>query len=121
MDCGRVARWSAGLVLLALTVSGVGWAHHGWSSYDEGRPLSLTGVVEEATFEHPHATARVRAEGRSWLVVLPPPTRAVALGLTKELLRPGARVTAEGYPHRREPNELRAVRLVVDEQVFRLR
>ncbi|MCS7235952.1 MAG: DUF6152 family protein [Armatimonadota bacterium] len=121
MDRRRVARWVLGLALLAGAASGEGWAHHGWSSYDEARPLSLTGTVEEASFEHPHAAARVRAEGRSWLVVLPPPTRAVALGVTRELLRPGVRVTVEGYPHRRQPNELRAVRLVVDEQVFRLR
>lgn len=111
-----------GLALaLAVTATGAAWAHHGWSSYDGGRLLTLAGAVEEARFEHPHVTVRVRADGRVWLVILPPPTRAAAAGLSLDLLGPGVRVSVEGYPHRREPLEVRALGLVVGDRVFRLR
>ncbi|MFN3286139.1 MAG: hypothetical protein ACK45F_07635 [bacterium] len=43
------------------------------------------------------------------------------MGLSPDLLAPGVRVSAEGYPHRREPVEVRGLRLVVGEWVFRLR
>lgn len=108
-------------LVAVLVAAGLASAHHGWSSYDEERRITVTGTVEEASFEHPHATVRVRADDRVWVVVLPPPTRAAALGLSAQVLRPGVRVSAEGYPHRRDPGEMRALRLVVGERSFRLR
>ena len=31
------------------------WAHHGWSSFDQARPLYLAGRVAKATWRNPHA------------------------------------------------------------------
>ncbi|CAN7415580.1 DUF6152 family protein [Variovorax sp. LjRoot84] len=31
------------------------WAHHGWSSFDQGRPLYLEGKVVRARWQNPHA------------------------------------------------------------------
>lgn len=107
--------------LTACALTGVAHAHHGWSSYDEERTVSVSGPVEDVHFEHPHVTVRVRAENRVWLVVLPPPTRAAAMGLSAALLRPGAWVVAVGHPHRREAGEMRALRLSVGDRTFRLR
>ncbi len=116
---GRVAvSW---VVLAVLLLVGMAYAHHGWSSYDEDRTVTASGPVEEVHFEHPHATVRVRAEDRSWLVVLPPPTRAASVGLSSDLLRPGTRVVAVGHPHRREAGEMRALRITVGDRTFRLR
>ncbi|GBD30553.1 hypothetical protein HRbin32_01661 [bacterium HR32] len=116
---GRVAvSWGA---LAVLAFAGLAYAHHGWSSYDEDRTVTASGPVEEVHFEHPHATVRVRAEDRSWLVVLPPPTRAANLGLSPDLLRPGTRVVAVGHPHRREAGEMRALLISVRDRTFRLR
>ncbi len=118
MKGGLVASW---LVLVMLTLSSLAYAHHGWSSYDEDRTVAVSGTVEVVHFEHPHATVRLRAEDSVWLVVLPPPTRAIAMGLSADLLRPGTRVVAVGHPHRREPREMRALTLSVGDRTFRLR
>ena len=31
------------------------WAHHGWSSFDQDRPLYLEGQVKHARWQNPHA------------------------------------------------------------------
>ncbi len=31
------------------------WAHHGWSSFDEARPIYLTGKVARVRWQNPHA------------------------------------------------------------------
>jgi len=31
------------------------WAHHGWSSFDETRPIYLTGKVARVRWQNPHA------------------------------------------------------------------
>jgi hypothetical protein len=36
------------------------FAHHGWSSFDEQRPLYLAGIVESVRWENPHAIVRLR-------------------------------------------------------------
>ncbi len=41
-------------VLLALCV-GVVSAHHGWSSFDETKPIYLEGVVKSVKWQNPHA------------------------------------------------------------------
>jgi Family of unknown function (DUF6152) len=41
-------------VLLALAV-GVAFAHHGWSSFDETKPIYLEGTVKSVKWQNPHA------------------------------------------------------------------
>ena len=31
------------------------WAHHGWSSFDQGRPLYLEGTAKKVVWRNPHA------------------------------------------------------------------
>ncbi len=50
-------------------------AHHGWSEYDSSRTLTLTGVIGASGYEHPHGHIRLQVEGKSWQVVLAPPSR----------------------------------------------
>lgn len=47
------------LAFVPLSVS-LGWAlparaHHGWSSFDQGRPIYLEGVVKKVAWRNPHA------------------------------------------------------------------
>jgi hypothetical protein len=45
-------------LLLAGTCAGIApwaWAHHGWSSFDQDRPVYLEGVVSEVRWRNPHA------------------------------------------------------------------
>ena len=35
--------------------SPVAWAHHGWSSFDQDRPIYLEGTVARVRWQNPHA------------------------------------------------------------------
>lgn len=39
----------------ALTLPWAAWAHHGWSSFDQDRPVYLEGKVTKAKWANPHA------------------------------------------------------------------
>lgn len=43
------------LTTLATGVAVPAWAHHGWSSFDQNRPLYLEGRVAEVRWRNPHA------------------------------------------------------------------
>lgn len=86
-------------------------AHHGWGAYDAGSPQTLTGTVERVQPEGPHAAIRLRAAGgggKTWEVVLAPPSRMRNRGLPADTLRPGDTVELRGYPHRTREDEIRA-------------
>ena len=78
--------------LVALPVA----AHHGWSSYDNDKPLTLTGNVVEASYTYPHGTIKLDTGGKTWLAVLAPPSRMSARGLSSEDLKAGVQATVEG-------------------------
>ena len=108
------------LLLLAVGVSPVA-AHHGWSSYDSTKELTLTGSIKEAGYEHPHGHVRLSVPGRTWLVVLAPPTRMERRGLPASMLKVGTAATVVGYPHRSVEDELRAERITIDGKTVELR
>lgn len=111
------------LVLAALAAGGAGpaGAHHGWSGYDASRALTLTGVVRAAGYEHPHGFVRLEVPGKTWQVVLAPPSRMERRGLTRAMLAPGAAATVVGYPSLTDPAELRAERITIDGRTTELR
>ena len=116
-----------GLILLvAAAVGAVGahpvGAHHGWSGYDGDKPLTLTGVIRESGYEHPHGHVRLEVEGtRTWLVVLAPPSRMENRGLPASALTVGTKATVMGYPSRKDPVEMRAERISVNGKTVELR
>ena len=101
--------------------AGVAQAHHGWSEYDSGNPLKLSGVIKESGYEHPHGHVRLEAPGKTWMVVLAPPSRMSARGLPAENLKPGSKVEVVGYANRNKPEEMRAERIVVGGKTVELR
>ena len=104
-------------LLLATSVS----AHHGWSEYDAGQPLTLTGTIEASGYEHPHGFTRLKTTDKTWTVVLAPPSRMENRGLTPAMLAPGNKATVVGYPNRSKPEELRAERITVGDKTTELR
>ncbi|HVL37288.1 MAG TPA: DUF6152 family protein [Burkholderiales bacterium] len=96
-------------------------AHHGWSEYDTGRAMKLSGTVVESGYEHPHGHVRLETPGKTWHVVLAPPSRMERRGLPKQALARGAELSVEGYPHRDKPDELRAERIHVGGKTIELR
>ena len=37
-------------------------AHHGWSSFDQDKPLYLSGTLTEVRWQNPHAEAKLRVD-----------------------------------------------------------
>ena len=118
----RVVVWMRRMVpVAAVAVAGTALAHHGWTGYDEERPLTLTGTISEPRYEQPHGTIRLETAGRTWSVVLAPPTRMQARGLAREALSAGAEATVVGYPHQEKADELRAERITLGGETTELR
>jgi hypothetical protein len=109
------------LATLAMFVSTAAFAHHGWSEYDAGNTLHLSGTILDSGYVHPHGYVRLKSADKIWNVVLAPPTRMENRGLSKDMLSIGNRVTIVGYPNRSKPEELRAERITIGEKTTELR
>ena len=110
-----------GLIAAALTVPLTVLAHHGWSEYDASKALKLTGKIVDSGYEHPHGHVRLETPGKTWNVVLAPPSRMERRGLHKAALARGATATVEGYPNRDKPEEMRAERITIGGKTIELR
>jgi hypothetical protein len=107
------------LIVVAVPVAAV--AHHGWSGYDSGKELRLTGTIAEVGYEHPHGFAKLKTADKTWLVILAPPSRMERRGLPREQLKPGVKATVVGYPHRTDAEEMRAERITIGDKTTELR
>ena len=116
-------------LLLATLLAGpvAALAHHGWSEYDSSKTLKLTGKIVESGYEHPHGHVQLDAvgadakAGKTWRVILAPPSRMERRGLQKEWLKSGATATVEGYANREHPQEMRAERIIINGKTIELR
>jgi hypothetical protein len=109
------------LITAVLAFPAAALAHHGWSEYDGSKTLKLSGKILESGYEHPHGFIKLETPGKTWMVVLAPPSRMENRGLAKEKLKPGGAATVEGYQNRNKPEELRAERINVDGKTVELR
>jgi hypothetical protein len=114
-------RQLAGALMIVALVPAAALAHHGWSGYDATRPLTLTGVIKDSGYEHPHGHVSLETPGKTWSVVLAPPSRMDNRGLPREMLKPGVSATVVGYPHRSDPQEMRAERITIEGKTVELR
>ena len=106
---------------VAALMAGQAFAHHGWSEYDASQPLALSGSIEASGYEHPHGFTRLKTADKTWTVVLAPPSRMEARGLTRDMLAAGTRAVVVGYPNRNKPEEMRAERITVGDKTTELR
>ena len=75
-------------------------AHHGWAGNSD-EEFDLTGTVERGvSLAGPHATMKVRADGRVWDITLAPPARTERAGLKEGIIPAGAMVTIHGHRNR---------------------
>lgn len=111
---------SAISIALALTASAAG-AHHGWSEYDSANTLKVAGVIKQAGYEHPHGHVQLEAAGKTWQVVLAPPSRMAARGLPSAELKAGVKAEVVGYANRNKPEEMRAERINIGGKTVELR
>lgn len=115
----RIGKITLAAVLAGLPAAAL--AHHGWSSYDEDKPVTLTGPLKEVKFGQPHGTARMNWQDREWDVVLAPVTRMNARGLNLADIDDGERVTITGYVRSDGTPEMRIERIRVDGRIIELR
>jgi len=90
----------AGLLMAAMPAL----AHHSFKAeYDDARPIMLTGVVTKVTWKNPHVLLYldVKDEGgkvTNWELQLDSPNMLMSQGWKVDSLKPGDRVTANGFP-----------------------
>lgn len=111
------------LVLVALTMVcfSFGVLHHGWSSYDQKKPLTLKGEILEYSYDNPHGMLKFKADDKTWTVVLAPPSRMQSRGLSEDMLKEGTSATVLGYPHLKIKDEMRAERITIQDKTTELR
>jgi hypothetical protein len=105
----------------AAGVSGAALAHHGWGSYDASKKMVIESSVARLEWRNPHVHVAVDHDGGSWELVLAPPFRMEARGLSPDMMTVGTSLRAEGYPSTRVEREMRAERIVIAGKTFELR
>lgn len=101
-------RTVVGLVLVTLFSIAVttAAAHHSLASlFDTARTVTVTGEVTRFEFIAPHGYIHLRVIDESdeptvWQLETYPPGMLIRRGLTPDVLRPGQKISARGYPSR---------------------
>ncbi len=90
-----------GLGILTLSLSALPLAaHHGWAGNSD-EEFELTGTVETGvSLAGPHATMKMRADGKVWDLTLAPPAATERSGLKEGIIPVGATVTIHGHRNR---------------------
>jgi hypothetical protein len=109
------------MLLATLAASPQAAAHHGWSGYDETKPVTLEGQIQQVTAQNPHATITLAAKDKVWTVVLAPLSRMDSRGLPADRLKVGDAATVVAYVSKSDPTEARAERITADGITIELR
>lgn len=105
----------------SLAATGAALAHHGWGSYDAQNPVTVRGPIGKLEYANPHVHIDVADGGKTWEIVLAPPSRMQIRGATRDVIKTGTAVTAYGYPSRVNQNEMRAEWIEVAGKRYELR
>jgi hypothetical protein len=102
------SRFSLGIgaVILAGSLSAPpAWGHHGWAGNSD-EEFDLSGTVETGvSLAGPHATMKIRADGKVWDLTLAPPAATERAGLKEGIIPVGATVMIHGHRNR-DPKRL---------------
>ncbi len=117
----KIPRLTLLTIGLALACYGVAQAHHGWSSYDATKKMTIEGPIKQSKFGYPHASIVMAHEGKDWTIILAPPSRMTARGATEEVVAEGKTISATGYPKSSGEPEIRAEYITADGKQIQLR
>lgn len=109
------------LFLVALAMPAAATGHHGWSSYDTDRVLTVDGRFTAVSWANPHGSATMKWKGATWNVVLAPVSRMEARGLTPAMIAPGKAVRLVGYARKDGTREMRIERITAGGKTVELR
>ena len=77
-------------------VAGFAMHHSIAGVYDSSRPMMLEGVIKEFRFVNPHPFVMIDAKDQIWKLEMDNLRELVAVGMTKETLKPGDRIVVSG-------------------------
>jgi Family of unknown function (DUF6152) len=77
-------------------VAGFAMHHSIAGVYDSSRPMVLEGVIKEFRFVNPHPFVMIDAKDQIWKLEMDNLRELVAVGMTKETLKPGDRIVVSG-------------------------
>jgi len=105
-DPAKSAAWRRQLWTLTLAASAAAAmllpaaarAHHGWA-WAEGENSELTGTVTATKLGNPHGELTVEVDGQPWIVEVGQPWRNQRVGLSDDMLAPGAKLRVTGHRH----------------------
>jgi hypothetical protein len=91
---------------MAAAIASAASAHHSGSAYDMTRPLTIEGTVKALSWTNPHVFMTIETHDRDGTPLLQEieamsVSQARGLGLRREAISPGQRVTVRAYPNRR--------------------
>ncbi|MBV8730452.1 MAG: hypothetical protein JO336_11665, partial [Acidobacteriia bacterium] len=102
----KPAVWRSGAAALSVTFAGtLMWAHHEFASeYDDKKPVTFKGIVSNLEWSDPHVyvyvdvmePGRDAARAGTWAVEFASPIDLKKVGWTRDSVRVGDAVTAEG-------------------------
>jgi hypothetical protein len=79
-------------------------AHHSFAMFDADKTLTMTGTVKEFEWTNPHSWLRIMvvdpASGNvvQWMLELGSPVQQERVGMTRDSLKPGDKVTVTMHP-----------------------
>lgn len=114
---GRAARLLATTTMLAAGLTGLAFAHHGWSWADAGQ-IELTGIITSITIAPPHPIIEVDADGEMWTVELGNPTNTERAGFVEGSAEIGQEIVALGNRASDGALRMKAVRITVNGNTF---
>jgi hypothetical protein len=103
-----------GLLTIAVPLS----AHHGNAIYDVAKTTTVMGTVSDFQFVNPHVLIYFDVKDESgkvekWVAEGMSPNMLVRQGWTRNILKPGDQLTAEGHRSRTGSNVMMIQRLVL--------
>jgi DNA/RNA endonuclease YhcR with UshA esterase domain len=101
-----------------LLAAGQGQAHHSFTvHYDADKPITKQGVATEFRFTNPHGILMLDVTNESgeiehWTVETTAPVYMRRFGWSKDSIRPGDRITVEGWASRDGSHFMRISRVI---------
>ena len=114
---GRAARLLATTTMLAAGLTGLAFAHHGWSWADAGQ-IELTGIITSITIAPPHPIIEVDAEGEIWTVELGNPSATERAGFVEGVADVGQEIVVLGNRDADGATRMKAVRITIEGTVY---
>ncbi len=114
-------RFAALAAVTVLAAPAAALAHHGWSSYDEAKPVTFETKVLASHWGSPHGHVEGLHDGKRQMIVLAPTTRMTTRGLKAEDIAVGQTVRVTAYARRDGTPEFRAERIMVGDRTVELR